>query len=252
MRRDQGDNSPYIQSIIISLPVSMVNGETRNLRAYFKSQGSIRYYRYGDTALIEINTSEFDPMRSCSLLELIMQHFLMLKSYNIISPGLEISNLRIHEIKLRFDISIPQAIFCHTSGFRKINEKKYRSNDYRQYKRQNDSFSESKGIQQSFVTVEHHDNGSSVVFSFSGRYREHIPFYSLNTPFYSFITHLLSLGSIYLTQIVNPENFKIAKGYVPFLPKEFYHMLNNANWFNENFRRRNITANFIGGLYNEL
>jgi hypothetical protein len=149
-------------------------------------------------------------------------------------------------------ISREEPIFCHTSGFRKINETKYQSNDYHQYRRLNDSFSESKGIQQSFVTVEHYDHGSSVVLSFSGRYREHIPFFSLNTPFYSFITKLLSLGSIYLTQTVNPENFKIAKGYVPFLPMEFRFMLNNANWFNGNYRRRNITENFIGGLYNEL
>jgi len=157
--------------------------------------------------------------------------------------------VRIHEINLLFDIPIPNAIFCKTDGFRKINANTYRSIDYHQYKRNNE---ESKGIQQSFLTINHNEYGSSVKLSFSGRYCEHIPLNSLMLNFDTFIDRLMSLGSIYLTQATNPDSFIIARGYVPFLPKQFNSMLNNANWFNGKYRRENITSKFIGGLYNDI
>jgi len=242
-------NSPYIQSITLSLPANMTNGVTKKLREYFRFQNIGKYFKYGNTVLLMINATGFYFNYAESLWDIVAQYFCELQNCGIISPELSASHVRIHEINLRFDIPIPNAIFCKTDGFRKINSNTYRSTDYRQYKRKND---ESKGIQQSFLTVLHNESGSSVILSFSGRYCEHISLDSLLVSFNTFINCLISLGSIYLTQATNPDNFIIARGYVPFLPIPFKSMLNNANWFNGKYHRKNITADFIGGLYNDI
>ena len=242
-------NCPYIQSIIISLPANMTNGVTKELREYFISRNMGKYYRYGDTVLIFIDVTGFYLYHPYSLWDIVTQHLSMLQNCGVISRELSAHQVQTHEIKLRFDIPIPNAIFCKTDGFRKINANTYRSTDYRQYKRKNE---ESKGIQQSFLTVIHYESSSSVILSFSGRYCEHIPPDSLLLSFDMLNNYLISLGSIYLTQVTSPAYFKVARGYVPFLPIQFQSMLNNANWFNGKYRRKNITANFIGGLYNDI
>jgi hypothetical protein len=175
----------------------------------------------------------------------------MLKANGVVSPGLDIGyQVNIHEIKLRFDIDIPGAIFCRTGKFLKVRNNIYRSDDTRKYLRKsgyNDE-KESKGRQRSFVTVIQRETDSSVILSFSGKYRAHISPGLLYLGNDELIQRLCSLGSIYLTQATDPETFKIARGYVPYLPVRFHSMLNNANWFNGSFRRRNITPNFLGGV----
>jgi hypothetical protein len=240
---------PYIQSLIVSFPACMVYGETKYLRAYFKSQNLGQYFRYGDTALISIEIANFNYT---SLWELIRQLFLILQNQHIISLELTVQLLKIHEIKLRFDIPIPGAIFCRTSGFRKINENIYCSNEYHQNIRRKEFYSESKGIQRSFITVINYDWGSSVILSFSGRYREHVSMDFLLLGYNAFTERLVAFGSVYLTQATRPNDFRISRGYVPFLPDSFHSLLNNANWFNNDFRRKNMTTNFIGGLYNDI
>ncbi|MDR1224619.1 MAG: hypothetical protein LBL07_17335 [Tannerella sp.] len=166
------------------------------------------------------------------------------------------NQLRVHEIKLRFDIAIPGSIFCKTGGFLKVNNNTYRSNDTRKFKRRArastkyESYEEmeSKGRQQSFVTVIQYEEGSSVIFSFSGKYREHIPFNYFTLPNNDLIQRLCSFAGIYLTHATNPGNFKVSWGYVPMFPKEFQSILKEANWFNGGFRKRNMTGGFKGGV----
>jgi hypothetical protein len=228
----------------------MADRKTSDLRAYFTTQNLGKYIRRGDTALIMIDMVGLNP--AYPIWGYITQYLTTLQWRGIISRNLTSSQLGIHEINLRFDIEIPGAIFCKTAGFRKVNDNTYRSTDYHQYRRQNGFFSESKGIQQSFVTVIQYEAGSSVILSFSGKYHAHIPVDFLQINYDAFIKRLISLGSIYLTQATNPDYFNIGKGFFPFFPKSFQSMLNDANWFNDKFRKRNITANFIGGLCNDI
>jgi hypothetical protein len=87
-----------------------------------------------------------------------------------------------------------------------------------------------------------------VIFSFSGKYLKHIPFDFLMRNNNDLIQRLCSIGSIYLTQSANPESFQIARGYKMLFPQEFQKMLNDANWDEDNFKRKNITPNFLGGV----
>jgi hypothetical protein len=175
----------------------------------------------------------------------------MLQSYGIVSPGLGPHyQANIHEIKLRFDIDIPGVIFCRTEKFLKIKGDMYRSDDTHKYLRKSgyDDKKESKGRQMSFVTVIQREAGSSVILSFSGKYRAHISPDLLYHDNDELIQCLCSFGSIYLTQATDPKVFEIARGYIPFLPEIFYSMLKDANWFDGSFRRKNITPNFLGGV----
>jgi hypothetical protein len=163
--------------------------------------------------------------------------------------------LRVHEIKLRFDIAIPGSIFCKTGRFLKVNENTYRSDDTRKYKRrartpqkyESHKKMKSKGRQQSFVTVIQYRESSSVIFSFSGKYRAHIPFNYLSLSNNDLIQRLCSFAGVYLTRATNPGSFKVAPGYVPMFPKEFQSILKEANWSNGGFRKRYMTGNLEGG-----
>lgn len=245
--------NPYIQSITISLPANMVYGNAKYLNFLFKSRKWGTYLKYGPRSLILINTTSFTFFNS--MWDIIVSFFSMLQNFGILSPGFSQNYLQIHEIKLRFDIAIPGAIFCKTGGFLKVDNNTYRSNDTRKLQRRarmpqnSGDDKESKGIQRSFVTVIQYEEGSSVILSFSGKYRKHIPFDFLALPNNELIQRLCSFAAIYLTHATNPEIFKIAPGYIPMLPKEFQSMLKEANWLNNNFRKRNITSNFYGGVF---
>ena len=238
-------NNPYIQSITLSLPAYMVNGDSRSLREYFKSNNFGRYYKYCNTSLFLIELISYDENYKYSIWSLVYQYLSTLKNDCVLSPEFSIEKVGIHEIRLRFDIPIPNAIFCNTEGFIKSNENTYHSRDYYVFLRKN----KSKGIQQSFLTVNHFNFGSSVLMVFSKKYLKYFINDLLKYGFTEFKEILLSFGSIYITQATNPNYFRIANGYVPFLPKPFYSILSNANWFNGKYYRRNISKNFIGGLY---
>jgi hypothetical protein len=60
----------------------------------------------------------------------------------------------------------------------------------------------------------------------------------------------MKLGSIYITQATCPECFKITQGFFPYFAEEhrkFINFLDSANWFNNRFKKRNITKGFLGG-----
>jgi predicted DNA-binding transcriptional regulator AlpA len=235
---------PYIQSVTISLPAEMICGDAKYLNYLFKSNNWGTYLKYGYTSLILINTTPFGY--DYSMWSTIESFFTLLQRQGILSRFLVMDQLRIHEIKLRFDIAIPGSIFCKTGGFLKVNNNTYRSNDTRKFKRrartpqEYESYSEmeSKGRQQSFVTVIQYGEGSSVIFSFSGKYRKHISFDYLSLPKDDLIQRLCLFAGVYLTHATNPGNFKVAPGYVPMFPKEFQFILKEANWFSGCFRKK--------------
>jgi hypothetical protein len=244
--------TPYlsIPTIAVSFPADAVCGETRRLRFFFRKNNIGKYFRYGNTAIIMIATNHFDGM--IPVWEQVLQHFRMLQEKGVLSENLGPEQLKIHEIKLKLEFSISGLFFCKTEGFRQINGTTYKSTDYRKYIRECGEFRESKGIQASFLTVEQHKSHCALIFTFSGRYREHITPEFLNTSIEFVILRLLRLVSIYLTQVTSPEYFEIFESYLPFLPESFKSVFANAGWFNDGYKKKYMTKNFIGGLYNEI
>jgi hypothetical protein len=80
----------------------------------------------------------------------------------------------------------------------------------------------------------------------------YISIYFLHLNLLILVKRLISIGSVYLTQAVNPEHLKIAEGAVKYLPSDFQDLLNGANWYKTPFKVKNMTANFIGGLFNDI
>ncbi|GHV89062.1 hypothetical protein AGMMS50267_14220 [Spirochaetia bacterium] len=242
-------SEPYIQSISISFPACAVQGETESVRLYFKCQNLGKYFKYGNTSII---MNDYITDETLTVWKQIDRYFYMLHQKGVITSYLTSQDLVVHEVQLRFDLPFPGFSFCRTAGFRKINKSTYRSNDYNQHLRDNGESIESKGIQRSFVTVRQCENGDSFIFSFSGRYRQHITPLFLDANIEKVIEKLITLGSIYLTQVTKPEYLRIAPGYIRFLHGNFKKMLDNANWFSRSFKRKYVTNNFIGGLSNDL
>jgi hypothetical protein len=238
---------PYIQSVTLNIPSYMVSGRPKDLKALFKTHHWGNYFQYGYSSLVMIDLRYFCP--SFSIFNQIILFLNFLKDNGILSPLLDVAHLKLHEIKLRFDIDILNGIFCETGKFLKVDDVTYRSDDTKKIMRKNPYNNNlwSKGRQMSFVNVVQHDNGSSVIFSFSGKYRKHIPFDFLKLNNNDLIQRLCSIGSIYLTQSTDPDSFRIARGYKILFPQQFQNMLNDANWGEDNFRRKNITSNFLGG-----
>jgi hypothetical protein len=240
---------PYIQSVTLNVPSDMVSGRPKDLKALFKTQCWGNYFQYGYYSLIMIDLRYFNP--SYSIFNQITPFFGSLQSQGILSPHLNVNHLKLHEIKLRFDLDIAGGIFCKTGEFLKVDNATYRSNDAKKITRKSpyDNNQEwSKGRQISFVTVVQHDDSSSVILSFSGKYRKHISLDILNLEDDELIRRLCSIGSIYLSHAANPESFKVARGYKMFFPQEFQKMLNDANWDEDKFKRKNITSNFLRGV----
>jgi hypothetical protein len=227
----------------------MVYGNAKQLNQYCKTQNWGTYLQHGNSSLFFINTGGFSP--DFPLWTHLTSFLSMLQTMGIISSGLDMRyQVTIHEIKLRFDIEIPGAIFCKTGRFLKLSDTVYRSDDTRKYLRKSGYYDEkeSKGIQQSFVTVIQRREDSSVILAFSGKYRKHISPEFLCLSNEELIHCLCKLGSVYLTQATDPEAFIIARGYVKYLPVRFRSLLKDANWYDGNFSRRNITTNFLGGV----
>ncbi|MDR0287793.1 MAG: hypothetical protein LBI03_08860 [Clostridiales bacterium] len=219
--------NPYIQSITIGIPSDMVHSNRAYLSNLFKENQWGNYYKYGNYSYFLINSYSFNPFDS--IFNQITPIFNILKYYGILSLYFLYDKMKLHEIKLRFDIPVPGLIFCKTGYFNKVDDNTYRSNDYRQKKDQNDW---SKGIQQSFLTVtQYEDAGSTVLFTFSGKYIRRIPFQFITISYQEIVDHLCSLASIYLTQVTNPDGFKISEGYLLLSNQYFQRVINDANWF---------------------
>ena len=234
-------NNPYIQSITISIPSDMVSDSRSHLSSLFKANYWGNYFKYGNTSLILINL-----YTSCPIFTQINQFIAFLKRDGILSMSLSFNQIKIHEIKMRFDIEIPGCIFCKTGYFLKVDKNTYRSNDTRKIIRKKDNWS--KGRQQSFLTVtQYEDHRSTIIFTFSGKYAKNIPFEFLNSTYEELINNLCSLAGIYLTQATNPEGFKISRGYLPFCNEYFQKIITDANWFAPKFSRRYYKPNFFRG-----
>jgi len=230
---------PYIQSITISIPSEMIYYDRRTLSNHFKINQWGDYCKYGNNSYLLINPNSLNL--SGSILDQIAHFFSILNNHGILSSSFSYDEIKLHEIKLRFDISIPGLIFCKTGNFYKVNENTYRSNDYYQKKDKNGW---SKGIQQSFLTVTQYENvGSSVVFAFSGKFIRRIPFKLLALSYKEIIDHLCHLAGIYLTQATDPNSFKISRGYLQFSNHYFQRLIKDANWFSPSFSKRYYKQN---------
>jgi len=225
---------PYIQSVTISIPSNIVYDDRKTLSNLFNTNQWGDYCKYGDISYLLINL--YNSNIYGSIFNQITNFLSILCQQGILLSSFPDEGIRLHEIRLRFDISISGLIFCKTGYFNKVDKTTYRSNDYRQKKDKNGW---SKGIQQSFLTVTHYENiGSTVVFAFSGKYIKHIPIELLTLSYRKIIDNLCYLASIYLTQATDPNGFKIARGYLQFSNPYFQRILNNANWFSPNFNKR--------------
>jgi hypothetical protein len=235
---------PYVQSITISMPSQLVNGERSGLSSLFKNNKWGNYFKYQTISYILIDLRNFVP--SCSIYSQITPLFNHLQLIGIVSPDFTFEHIKIHEIKLRFDIDIPGAVYCDTKYFLKVDNITYRSDDTRQKRRKNkdpNKNSLSKGRQQSFLTVKQYDKkGSSVIFVFSGKYAKQLSTDNLSLNYNALIDSLCSLGSIYITQATNPDGLKIGRGYMPFIHKRFQQMLTEANWFNGKYIKKRVTS----------
>ena len=242
------NENAIIQSISITLPDNLIQRETKELRNAFKAEALGRFFKYGNTVICQIFTDRFNPV--VSMKQNINDYILFLYDNNYIAGIPRMGQIGLHEIQLRFDIDMPEAIFCRPGGFWESEPTEYRvfhSNDYRQMRRETFGGTESKGRQRSFITVEICRMSSRVFLFFSGKYLDKIPLDILDYTVYEMKDRLLTIGSIYLTQATNPEDFKISKGSELFLPNDFRTLLENANWLNRRYQRRNLTGRFLRG-----
>jgi hypothetical protein len=240
----------YIRSVTITIPCLYVTGNNMDVKAFISTNNLGNYLYYGNSALFEINAGVFNNYYS--LWDNILLFLDNLRSQMMVYPSLPVELIELKEIQVCFDIPVPGAIFCSTHGFRKV-ENTFRSNDYRQFIRNKGRENEmSKGIQRSFVSVCQLEYGSRVILTYSGKYKRYISLDLLKLNPLILVKRLISMGSVYLTQAVNPECLKISEGAIKYLPSDFQSLLNGANWHKKTFRVKNVTANFIGGLNNDI
>jgi hypothetical protein len=242
----------YIRSVTITIPHLYIAKNNMEIKNFISSNNLGNYLYYGNHALFEISTGTFNNLYSVwdNILSFInnLQYHAML-----VFPSLPIELIKLKEIQLCFEIPVPEAIFCNThGGFRKV-ENIFRSTDYHQFRRNTGCENEmSKGIQRSFISVYQFKDGSHVILTYSGKYKRYISndFLKLNP--LELVKCLILMGSVYLTHATNPEYLKISEGAIKYLPLDFQNLLNGANWYKMPFKVKNMTANFIGGLYNDI
>jgi hypothetical protein len=240
----------YIRSVVITIPRLCVNENNPEVKNFIVTNGLGNYLYYGHLALFEINTGVFN--NSISVWDNILLFLNNLKYAMIVSSSLPIELVKLNEIQLCFEIPVPGAIFCSTQGFRKVGNI-FRSTDYHQFSRNKGLENEmSKGIQRSFISVHRFPHGNRVILTYSGKYKKHISIDLLKLYPERLIKHLISMGSVYLTQASNPEHLKVSEGAIRYLPLDFQELLNGANWYKRPFKVKNMTANFIGGLNNDI
>jgi hypothetical protein len=240
----------YIQSVTITIPRFYISQNNITVKNFIASNKLGNYIYYGHFAIFNINIGI--SISHNSVWDNILSFLDNLRCNTMVSPLLPVELIKLKEIKLCFEIPVPGAIFCSTRGFRKVGNI-FRSNDYRQFIRNKGLENEmSKGIQSSFVSVYQCKNGSRVILNYSGKYKRYISIGFLYLNPLILVKHLISIGGVYLTQAVNPEHFRIAEGTVKYLPLDFQDLLNGANWYKTPFKVKNMTANFIGGLFNDI
>lgn len=240
----------YIQSVTITIPHSYITQNNITVKNFVTSNKLGNYIYYGCFAIFNINIGV--SISHNSVWDNILSFLDNLKYNAMVYPFLPVELIRLKEIKLCFDIPVPGSIFCSTHGFRKVGNI-FRSNDYRQsIRNKGRENAMSKGIQSSFVSVYQYENGSRIILNYSGKYKRYISIDFLYFNPLILVKHLISMGSVYLTQAVNPDHFRIAEGAVKYLPLDFQDLLNGANWYKTPFRVKNMTVNFIGGLFNDI
>jgi hypothetical protein len=238
----KNNTRPFIRSIAFSFDSRFVNGKTPRLRIVFIKNRWGKYYRYGNISIIKIQINR----NAVSLWQEISSVLEILKSSKILNSALDEEDIHIHEIIFDFKLEFAHPVFCKTSGFYKINDFKYRSNDFRRSKRKTDGTDESKGIQQSFVAVTFRKEETILSFCFSGKYTKHLYTPHLHYPMDNFINLLKKLSAVYITQATGPDRLIFERGYTPFLPSELSEILTDAHW-RENFKTRYVTKNILRG-----
>jgi hypothetical protein len=157
----------------------------------------------------------------------------------ILSAELTLNAIKVHEVKLRFEINFPNVIFCKTGRFLKdAKTNTYYSDDNRQKMRKTkDRFSgeggcllESKGRQFSFLSVSQYEGGCSVTLNFSGNYIKNIELAHLTWGNEKLIDWLCALGGIYLPKVTDTAVFRISLGFLPFIPVKLQTLLSYANF----------------------
>ena len=236
-------NDTYIKSVTISIPSQFVNWPSKSIRGLFNYWNWGTFCQYGNTSLLMIYINNF-----IYPIWFHIEYFLWhLKMNGILSPELTLNAIKIHEVKLRFEINFPHVIFCKTERFWKDNKTNtYYSDDHRYKKRKTkDRFSdegdyllESKGRQFSFLSVGHYEGGCSVILNFSGKYLKNIELAHLTWSNEELIDWLCNLGSIYLPKVTDTTVFKISLGFLPFIPVKLRTLLKKAH--------------FLGGLCYEI
>jgi hypothetical protein len=235
----------YIRSVTITIPHFYIDENNMDVKNFISSNNLGNYLYYGNHALFEIGAGVIN--NSYSVWDNIL-FFLDHLLYNeMVYPPLPVELIKLKEIQLCFDIPVPEAIFCDTDGFRKV-ENTFRSTDFHQFKRNKGCEDEmSKGIQRSFISVYQFTNSSRVILTYSGKYKRYISIDFLKLNPLILIKHLISMGSVYLTRATNPEYLKISEGAIKYLPLDFQSLLNGANWYKMPFKVKNMTTNFVGG-----
>jgi hypothetical protein len=118
-----------IKSVEIAFRSQFVNGITKELRGYFKTNKIGRYRRYAQTCLIEYEAKFFSKFESIGneILCLLGD----LKRCGILQFNFNKDVIRLYKLTLQFKLPYPELIFCDMRGFRKINKNSFASLDYK-------------------------------------------------------------------------------------------------------------------------
>ncbi|WP_010256952.1 hypothetical protein [Treponema primitia] len=189
-----------------------------------------RLLYYGNTGILVIAGVVLNPI--IPILTQIANIFIQLIHKGILYPNISITDLRIHELELRYTFLYYQPFLCKSSGFRKVGNR-YLSRDYRKYYRTNGELKETR---KSFLCIESHNNSSSVIFNITGKKRQYLCLSDLTLTIPQLFCKLMPLLSCFLSQATNPFFFNINHNYLPYLCPDFIAILRKAGWFN-NYNR---------------
>jgi hypothetical protein len=220
--------SPLLQ--IHSLALSFPKGFIRDIRAAHELNCRYPAYRllyYGDTGILVIAGAVINP--AVPILAQAVRAFTELIQNGILYPGIQLANVRLHELELRYTFWQCQPFICKSAGFRKVGNR-YLSRDYRQVYRSNGELKETR---KSFVCVELHRGGaaSSLILNIAGRRRQHLSLFHLSLTTPRLFSELAPLLSCFLSQAASPIDFGISPHCLPYLDPQFIALFANAGWF---------------------
>jgi hypothetical protein len=219
----------YIHSLALSFNKAFIRDmqAARNLSGRHPAH---RLLYYGDTAILIIYGALFNPLEP--VIAQIVPIIQRLQAIGILYQNLQFTDMKIHELEVKFIFPYFQPFICHSSGFRKV-ENLFLSRDYRKIYRSN---AEVKGMQKSFVCVSLQNYGmsSNLILNIAGRKRQYLSMLLLNLCVPAMLPYLTTLLSCFLSQAVTPEDFTIHPNFLPYLDTDFTKIFTDAGWFSEN------------------